>query len=67
MVLQGDMTVVRRPITLGIQTANYAEVAGELSPEQTIVSDRGGLKPGERVVPHPMEALAYDSPPEKPQ
>jgi RND family efflux transporter MFP subunit len=68
MVLQGDMTVVRRPITLGIQTANYAEVAGGVSPgEQIIVSDRGGLKPGERVVPHPMEALAYDSPPEKPQ
>ncbi|MGA2716104.1 MAG: efflux RND transporter periplasmic adaptor subunit [Bryobacteraceae bacterium] len=68
MVLQGDMTVVRRPITLGIQTANYAEVASGLTPgEQIIVSDRGGLKPGVRVVPHPMEALAYDSSPEKPQ
>lgn len=68
MVLQPDMTVVRRPITLGIQTANYAEVASGLTPgEQIIVSDRGGLKPGERVVAHPMEAMAYDSSSAKPQ
>jgi RND family efflux transporter MFP subunit len=68
MVLQGDMTIVRRPITLGIQTANYAEVASGLTPgEQIVVSDRGALKPGEKVVPHPMEAMAYDSSPGKPQ
>lgn len=68
MVLQPDMTVVRRPITLGIQTANYAEVASGLTPgEQIIVSDRGGLKPGERVVAHPTEAMAYDSSSAKPQ
>jgi len=68
MVLQGDMTVARRPITLGIQTANYAEVAsGVRAGEQIVVSDRGGLKPGEKVVPHPTEALAYDAPGEKAQ
>ena len=68
MVLQGDMTVVRRPITLGIQTANYAEVASGLTPgEQIVVSDRGALKAGEKVAPHPMEAMAYDATPGKPQ
>ena len=68
MVLQGDMRIMRRPITLGIQTANYAEVASGLTPgEQIVVSDRGALKPGERVVAHPMEAMAYDSSPGKPQ
>ncbi len=68
MVLQPDMTVMRRPVTLGIQTANYAEVASGISPgEQVIVSDRGNLKDGEKVVPHPMEALAYDSSNDKAQ
>lgn len=68
MVLQADMTVARRPITLGIQTANYAEVASGLTPgEQIVVSDRGVLKPGVKVAPHPMEAMAYDAAPGKPQ
>ena len=62
MVLQGDMTLARRPIKLGVQMANYAEVVSGVNPgDQVIVSDRGGLKPGERVEAHPMEALSYDS------
>lgn len=62
LVVQPDMTLARRPITLGVQTPNYAEVAGGLTPgEQIVVSDRSSLKPGEKVAPHPMEALAYDS------
>jgi len=61
MILQADK-VTRRPIKLGIQTANYAEVASGLNPgEQVVVSDRSGLKPGERVEAHPMEALTYGS------
>jgi hypothetical protein len=39
-------------VTLGIQTANYAEVASGLTAgEQIVVSDRSGLKPGEHVSP----------------
>jgi RND family efflux transporter MFP subunit len=61
MVLQGDNTVQRRPVTLGIQTANYAEIASGLSPgERIIVSDRGNLKTGERVAPARQEVLAYE-------
>lgn len=62
LVVQPDNTLVRRPITLGVQTANYAEVASGLTAgEQIVVSDRGSLKSGQRVAPHPMEALAYDA------
>lgn len=68
LVVQPDMTLVRRPITLGTQTANYAEIASGVTPgEQIVVSDRGSLKAGERVAPHPMDALAYDSSTEKAQ
>jgi RND family efflux transporter MFP subunit len=63
MILRNDNTVAPRPVTLGIQTANYAEVAGGLSPgERIVISDRSGLKAGERVTPHPAEVLAYDAP-----
>jgi RND family efflux transporter MFP subunit len=62
MILQNDNSVQSRPVTLGIQTANYAEVASGLTPgERIVVSDRSGLKAGERVIPHPTEVLAYDT------
>jgi len=62
MILQPDNSVQTRPVTLGIQTANYAEVASGLTPgERIVVSDRSGLKAGERVTPHPTEVLAYDT------
>lgn len=68
MVVQPDMTVARRPVTLGVQTANYAEVAGGVTPgQQIVVSDRGNLKDGEKVAPRPMEALAYDAAGDKSQ
>jgi RND family efflux transporter MFP subunit len=63
MVVQSDGTVGRRPVTLGLQTADYVEVAAGLSKgDQVILSDRGSLKPGQRVSAHPSEALAYDTP-----
>src|ERR1700733_7986493 len=41
-----------RPVTLGLQTASDAEVLSGLSDgEQIVVSDRSGLKPGEKVHP----------------
>lgn len=63
MVVRKDGTVDRRPVTLGVQTANYAEIAGGVTPgEQIVISDRSGLKDGEHVNAHPMEVLAYESP-----
>jgi RND family efflux transporter MFP subunit len=68
MVVQSDGTVARRPVTLGLQTADYVEVAGGLSAgDQVILSDRGGLRPGQRVSAHPSEALAYDTPDNAPK
>ena len=61
MVLQGDNTVQKRPVTLGVQSANYAGIASGLTPgERIIVSDRGSLKSGEHVVAHPQTVLAYE-------
>ena len=49
-----------RPVTLGIQTATDAEVVSGLTEgEQVVVSDRGGLKPGDRVRPQPVQVMQY--------
>jgi RND family efflux transporter MFP subunit len=62
MILENGSTVARRPVKLGLQTANYAEVLSGLTEgEQIVVSDRGSLKVGQHVSARPMEALAYDS------
>jgi RND family efflux transporter MFP subunit len=49
-----------RPITLGLQTANDAEVVSGLGEgEQVVVSDRSGLKPGETVNPQVVQIMQY--------
>jgi RND family efflux transporter MFP subunit len=49
-----------RPISLGIQTSNDAEVvAGLTEGEQVVVSDRSGLKPGEQVHPQTVQIMQY--------
>jgi RND family efflux transporter MFP subunit len=49
-----------RPITLGLQTANDAEVVSGLAEgEEVVVSDRGGLKPGETVHPQIVQIMQY--------
>jgi RND family efflux transporter MFP subunit len=49
-----------RKITLGLQTANEAEVITGLSEgDQVVVSDRSGLKPGQDVRPQVVEMLQY--------
>jgi RND family efflux transporter MFP subunit len=49
-----------RPITLGLQTANDAEVVSGLAEgEQVVVSDRSGLKPGETVQPTVVQMMQY--------
>jgi RND family efflux transporter MFP subunit len=50
-----------RPITLGLQTAADAEIVAGLNPgEQVVVSDRSGLKPGEKVHPQVVQILQYN-------
>ena len=49
-----------RPVRLGIQTANDAEVvAGLHEGEMVVVSDRAGLKPGEMVSPQIVQVMQY--------
>lgn len=49
-----------RPVQLGIQTATDAEVVGGLHEGETVVvSDRSGLKPGERVSPQKVQIMQY--------
>jgi len=51
-----------RPITLGLETANDAEVVSGLNPgERIVVSDRSGLKPGERVRAQSVQAMQYEA------
>jgi RND family efflux transporter MFP subunit len=51
-----------RPVTLGIQTSNEAEVTSGLQGgEMVVVSDRSGLRAGEQVRPKVIELVEYQS------
>ncbi len=59
-VVNANGEVEDRPVTLGIQTANDAEVvAGLTEGEQVVVSDRSGLKPGEKVRAQVVQIMQY--------
>ena len=50
-----------RPVTLGLQTSSDAEVvAGLQEGEQVVVSDRSGLKAGEKVTPKLVQVMHYE-------
>jgi RND family efflux transporter MFP subunit len=56
----------QRQVTLGIETANDAEVTSGLSEDNLIVvSDRSGLKSGQIVNPKVIELIEYQTQPEK--
>jgi RND family efflux transporter MFP subunit len=59
-VVNRDGVIEDRPITVGIQTATDAEVVDGLSEgEQVVVSDRSGLKPGQKVHPKIVQVIQY--------
>ncbi len=69
---QGERTTVdvvgagdrieERTVELGLRTAADAEVLSGLAEgDEVVVSDRGGLKPGQPVRPHPVEMLQYQA------
>jgi RND family efflux transporter MFP subunit len=59
-VVNKDQRIEDRPVSLGLQTANDAEVLSGLSSgEQIVVSDRSGLKPGEPVRPQVVRLMKY--------
>jgi len=60
LVVNRDSEIEDRPITLGIQTATDAEVVSGLNGgEQIVVSDRSGLKPGQKIHPQVVEIMRY--------
>jgi len=55
-----DGTLEQRPVQIGLQSSSDAEIVSGLNEgEQVVVSDRGGLKPGEKVIPQEMKVLEY--------
>ena len=59
-VVAANGVIEDRPITLGIQTATDAEVlTGLTEGEQVVVSDRSGLKPGQKVHPETVQIMQY--------
>ena len=59
-VVNGNNQLEDRPVSLGIQTANDAEVVtGLREGEMVVVSDRAGLKPGEKVVTQVVQVKQY--------
>src|SRR3984893_2228226 len=59
-VVSRNSEIEDRPITLGLQTANDAEVVSGLAEgEEVVVSDRSALKPGEAVHPQVVQIMQY--------
>ena len=59
-VVNSNGQIEDRAVNLGIQTATDAEVLSGLSEgEQVVVSDRGGLKVGDRVHAQPVQVMQY--------
>ena len=59
-VVTPDGELQNRPVQVGLQTASDAEVVSGLNEgEQVVVSDRSGLKPGQKVHPQAMAVMQY--------
>ena len=59
-VVSPDGTIEQRPVEIGLETSSDAEVVSGLKEgEEVVVSDRGGLKPGEKVIPKEMSVFEY--------
>jgi len=59
-VVNRDGTLENRAVQVGLQTSSDAEVISELREgEQVVVSDRNGLKSGQKVHPQAVAVLEY--------
>jgi RND family efflux transporter MFP subunit len=59
-VVSPDGTVQDRAVQVGLQTTADAEITSGLNEgEQVVVSDRSGLKPGQKVHPQAMAVMQY--------
>jgi len=59
-VVNHDDQLEDRPVELGLQTSSFAEIVSGLNAgEQVVVSDRSGLKPGQKVHPQTVAVAEY--------
>jgi macrolide-specific efflux system membrane fusion protein len=59
-VVNHDGELEERPVQLGLQTSSDAEILSGLNEgEQVVVSDRSGLKAGEKVHPQQVAMMQY--------
>jgi len=59
-VVNHDGELEDRAVQLGLQTTNDAEITSGLNEgEQVVVSDRSGLKPGQKVYPQVVAVMQY--------
>lgn len=62
-VVNSENKIEIRPVTLGLQTSNDAEVlSGAADGDRVVVSERSGLKPGELVHPQLVQIPHYEAP-----
>jgi RND family efflux transporter MFP subunit len=60
LVVNSDGTLERRAVQIGLQTSSDVEIVSGLSEgEQVVVTDRSGLKPGQKVHPQTTAVLEY--------
>jgi RND family efflux transporter MFP subunit len=58
--VDADNTLQERTVATGLQTANDIEITGGLNPgDRVVISDRSGLKSGQRVRPQVVEVQKY--------
>lgn len=59
-VVSPEGEIQDRQVELGLKTATYAEVvSGVRENEDVVISDRSGLRPGEKVRPQTVEVMQY--------
>jgi len=62
-VANRESQIESRPVQLGLETTSDAEIlSGVREGEQVVVSDRSGLKPGQRVHPQAVTVMEYQEP-----
>lgn len=59
-VVNPDGTLEQRPVLVGLETSSYAEIVSGLNEgEEVVVSDRSGLKPGQKVNAQEVGVIEY--------
>lgn len=59
-VVTPNNTIAIRPVTIGLENADWAEVSSGLNEgDSVVVSDRAALKAGAPVQPHAVETTEY--------